>query len=297
KQLRSLIGGGTLNGRLDLRARRKTITVSTAMKIDHMDLGRMLKALDVEQILEGKLDVDLDLHGRGGSVAALMAGLKGKIIMVVGEGRINHSHIEVFGEDLGSSLLRLLTPSKQEAKYTRLNCLVSRFDIKDGLAKSTVLLLDTKEMTVAGGGKVDLKTEKLDLSMKPSPKKGLGIKGVGKLSLSLGELTKPVKLGGTLAKPLLVVDPTRTVIAIGKMFGGMLLFGPLGAAAGLASGSSADENPCLTATQAARKRGKVSSRRKGEHGGSVEEPTEDFFGSGKGAFESIGDTFKKLFGK
>jgi hypothetical protein len=56
-------------------------------------------------------------------------------------------------------------------------------------------------MSIVGAGEINLKDEKLNLSLLPSPKGAAGVGGADKISLSLGELTKPFKLGGTLVKP------------------------------------------------------------------------------------------------
>lgn len=45
----------------------------------------------------------------------------------------------------------------------------SRFDVRKGLAGSTTLVLDTNHMSVVGDGKVNLTTEKLAISLRPSP--------------------------------------------------------------------------------------------------------------------------------
>lgn len=277
-QLKSVVGGGSVQGRLDLDARTKNVVVSTALKAKGLDLRYMFKAVKAKEILKGKLDAEVVLNARGGSMAALMAGLKGKIILVVKEGQIHNQYIEVVGADLGSGLTQLINPSKQEAKETDLNCFVSRFDVTNGIADSTVLILDTRLTTIVGDGEVDLKTERLNLAMRPSPKKGISIKGVGKLSLSLSGFAKQVKLGGTLANPALVPDPTGTVVTVGKVFGGMLLFGPLGAAAGLVTGSYAEEDPCKAAIHAAKGIRRENSRSKPKAPESEVEPPEDFFG-------------------
>jgi uncharacterized protein involved in outer membrane biogenesis len=278
KQFRSAIGGGTLSGRLDVRPLRKGAVVATSLKIENFDLGHMLKKLKITEILEGQLDLDMQLEGRGRSVAALMAGLNGKISVVVGKGRVNNKYIDMLGADLSSALFRLLNPSKGKANYTDLNCFVSRFDIKDGLADSTVLVFDTKRMSVVGDGEVDLKTEELDISMKPLTKKGIGINGVGKISLSVSELAKPFKVSGTLANPTLGMDPSWAVIAIGKAFGGMLLFGPFGLAAVLASGRLGSDEPCMAAIEIAEKGIKGSGgKKRREEWSMMEEPEVDLF--------------------
>jgi hypothetical protein len=231
---------------------RKGATVATVLQIDNSDLGRMLKDLKVADILEGKVDVDVNLRARGRSVAALMAGLNGKITLIMEHGRMNNKYIDMLGADVGSSLGKLLDSSSEE-NYTELNCFVCRFDVQQGLADSTVLVVDTKATSLVGDGEIDLRAEKLDLAMRSYPKRGVGISGLGKLSLSIGEFAKPLKLGGTLRHPAFVVDPSQTIITVGKAFGGILLFGPLGLGAALVSGRLGTDNPCPKAIDAAKK--------------------------------------------
>jgi hypothetical protein len=287
KPLKAVVGGGALDGRFDLRPRGKEVALTTAIKIDQLDLGLMLKEFDVSDILDGNIDANINLKSRGQSVATLMGRLDGDIIVVMDNGRIQNKHIDLLGGDLSSGLFRLLNPSKEKADFTDINCFVSRFDIKGGLAESTVLVLDTDLMSVVGEGDIDLKTEKLNFSLKPLPKKG-----IGNLSLSLGELTEPFKLGGTLAKPTLVIDPTQTAIAIGKAVGGVALFGPAGIAADLVGGKSDDENLCLTAIEAAKKGVKISEvKGPDEKKGVVKKPAEGV----KEDFDDIGNKLKDLF--
>lgn len=258
--LEFLVGDGTVDGRFDIHPHGKIPAMAMALKIDQLDLGRMFKDLGVDGLPWGKLDVDIDLESRGNSVAALMAGLNGKTVVIVQDGRITYKLIRLLGGDLTASLLQFLNPFKKDEKYGKLNCFVTGLDIRDGLAQSTALLLDTSSVTVVGHGRIDLKTEELDLSLKSSPKKGVGIKGIAKLGLSLGKLTETLKLGGTLAKPSVGIDPTGSVITIGKAIGAVALFGPLGIAAVLADGKLGDKNPCLAAIEAAKKGGKDSGK-------------------------------------
>ncbi|NVM22174.1 MAG: AsmA family protein [Desulfobacterales bacterium] len=258
-----VVGGGGLDGHFSLHPEGKEAVLSMSLEVDQADLGRMLKELGAKEVIEGKLDAEIDLYGRGGSVAALMAGLNGKAVVVMGDGRIDNKYIRLLGTDLSSGIFRMLNPFKRETNYADLNCFVVGFNIKEGLAESSALVLDTSLLTVVGDGKADLKTEKLGMSLKPSPKKGIGIQGVGKLSLSLSELAKPLKLSGTFADPTLSIDKTRTIITLGKAVGGVALFGPAGIAAALAGGSlGGKKDTCLSAIEAAKKGSKVSGGKK-----------------------------------
>jgi len=196
-----------------------------------------------------------------------MRGLNGKTVLVMGKGRVDNKYIDLLGGDLSSSLFRLLNPFRKETQYTSINCFVSGFNIKDGVASTTAFALNTDYMVVVGEGEINLKTERLNLSLKPVPKHGIGTRLTGRLTVSLSELTRPFKLGGTLAHPSLAVDPTQTAIAFGKAIGGVMLFGPVGIAAALVGSGSGDENSCIAAIEAAKKRGQGQKRSCGRDNG------------------------------
>jgi hypothetical protein len=294
RPLKAVIGGGKLDGRIDLQPQGKGAALTAVLNVSHLDVGRMLKELNASDALEGSLDADIDVKGTGGSVAALMGGLNGKTVLVMGKGRINNKVIDLLGADLSSSIFRLVNPAKEEASFTAINCFVCGFKLKDGLADTTALVFDTSRMSVVGGGTVNLKTEKLNLSLKPVPKKGVGTSRLGKLTLSLSELSTPFKLGGSFARPSLAIDPTQTASTLGKALGGGSLFGGSGIAGALTGESSGDKDPCLAAIEAARKGVKPSAVEKpGKEKGAREEGAAGL----KEGLKDVGKELQKLFGK
>lgn len=292
--IKAAIGHGTLNGHIALESREKGAAMAIQLKAEGFELGTMLKELNITDVLEGNLDVDINLEGRGGSVAKVMANLHGHTSIIMSNGRIKNKYIDLLGDDFSTSVFRLFNPVKKKVDYTEINCLVSRFDIKKGLAKSTALVFDTGRMGVIGEGKIDLKSEKLDLSLKPVPKGGVGFSGLGKLGLSLGELAKPFKLGGTLAEPSLAIDPRQAAITLGKAIGGVALFGPVGIAAALLSGSSDDKNPCLAAIEIAKTGVKAQKNEKTAKKRKIVKETTDDVNEG---IQRVKNKLKKLFGK
>ncbi len=294
KPIEASIGGGTLDGQFELESLTETAALASRMKIDQLDLGNMLRELEAGDAVEGNVDIEIDLKSRGNSIAALMGGLNGNATMLMDNGRIENKYINLLGGDLSSGIYRLLNPGGQKENYTKVNCFVNRFDIRDGLADCTVLVFDTERMSVVGEGEINLKTEKLNLSLKPVPKEGVGTSDSRKYSLSLGELAKPFKLGGTLASPSLVIDSRQAAKMIGKAAGGVMLFGPIGIAAALLSGSSDEEDLCLAASEAAKRGVKLSASKESKGGdGSTRRTTEGGKEKGKG----IGSKLKQLFGR
>jgi uncharacterized protein involved in outer membrane biogenesis len=258
KPFKAVVAGGRLDAQLDLQGQGKVAVASTAMKIEQLDLGLMLKEVKGIESMEGRLDADITIKGRGSSVAGLMGSLDGKSVINVGKGKVDSKYIDLLGGDISSSLFKLLglTPGSQ---FTAVNCLVSGFNIKDGRADTTALVLDTDQMSVIGDGEINLKNETLNLALNPSPKGGIGSGSTGKVTASLSELAKAFRLSGTLAHPSLGVDMTQTAATLGKMVGGTALLGPIGLAAPLVSEGQVNQNLCSTALEAARKGVKMST--------------------------------------
>ncbi len=270
--IKMMVGGGTAGGWFKLLTRQGDPAIDMDLDFDTLDLGAMFDELGTEQMTSGKLDGGVEVSGRGNSLATLMAGLSGRTYLVRGKGRIAKSYLDLISMNLGGAFLDLLNPFQDKKDHTVQNCAVNRIEIVDGLA-DVALLLDTEQTTIIAAGDINLKKETLSIGIKPSPKKGFGASGVGTVSLSLSELSKPFKLGGTLAQPALAIDPGRTIFTLGKLAGALAL-GPAGIAAFLLDFSGSDENACLKAIESA----KAKAAKKDEK-------------------KKSGGFFKRLFGK
>jgi uncharacterized protein involved in outer membrane biogenesis len=241
------IGSGLAKGRFLLDSRQASPNLQADMDINNFDLGRMLDRLGYERSSEGNLDVDATLSGSGNSPAALMAGLNGAIYLSMVDGKTDSKYLDLLQKYLGTNVVRLLNPFKTQKTYTEVNCSFNSIEIIDGLADIKILL-DTDQTTIVGAGDIDFKTEKLDLGIKPTPKKGFGYGSLGTISFSLSELSKPFRLGGTLANPSLQLDPRRTAVALAK-FAGALALGPAGLAVLFSDVSLGKTDPCLQALE------------------------------------------------
>jgi AsmA family protein len=240
------IGGGQLSSRLIFQAQKNTADVDLNMDIKQMDIGEMLKKLQITKDVDGILDIDVHFIGRGNSVAAIMAGSNGKVVATLGQGKIPMGYLNYISADIGSSFMNLINPFNKKIDHAKINCAVCDFHIHNGIAKSKVIIIDDPQLTLFSQGTVNLKTEALDFHIETKPKKGIGTKETGKLSISLSKITKPFKLSGTLTHPALGIDLMSTATTIGAA-----LLGPVGWAYLLVSGSSG--NPCKKALEIAEK--------------------------------------------
>jgi hypothetical protein len=285
-----MVGGGKADVQFDLRLQDKPPRLTVAKVIDQLDLGPMFDELGYPRNMEGKLNVDIALTGQGGSMAELMAGLNGNIYITMSDGRVASKYLNLLQKYLGSDIFQLLNPFQNKAKYEEINCFVNNIGIEDGLA-DVKLLLDTEQTSILAAGDVNLKKERLNMGIKPTPKKGHGIKGVGTFSFSLKELSQPFRLGGTLAKPSLVVDPSRTAFTLGK-FAGALALGPIGIAAFFADVSVGKKDPCQIALQA------IENKKRAMDGNKTDQTAAETATRGENKKEKkSGGFFERLFGQ
>ncbi len=273
RSFKASLGKGSVDGKFSFEPEGKTALLTATMKLRKVEVNSLGKLIPLVKGVEGKLDADIAIKTHGSTVAGLIGASSGKAVLLMGKGRIDNSHIHQLG-NLGSTLFRLLNPFEKEKPYTSINCFVGSFAITNGLASTNTLVLNTQYMVAVGEGTINLQAETLDLFLKPFPKQSIGASLINKLGIT--ELTKPLKLTGTLADPTLAIDPTQTAIILGKTIGSATLFGPFGLAAALiVNPLHDDETSCVEAVAAARKGVKVK----------------------KGTIGGIGEKVKQLFGR
>lgn len=284
--LQALVGKGSVDARLSVNPQGKTVLLTSSVKLHKVDITYLANIVKAASGVEGNLDADIDIRARGSSVAGLMGTATGKAVFLMGKGRIHQKFVDLIGSDLPSGVFRLVNPFDKEKPYATINCFVGAFAMNNGLARATTFVLNTQYMVMVGDGTINLKTERLNLSLRPVPKEGIGASLIGKLGISAGELTRPFKLGGTLARPRLTIDPTRTAIALGATIGSITLFGPAAIAAALMGKTSDEETSCTAAISAAKKGVRIE-RQRGRPGK----------GKSGDVLEDIGGKVKELFGR
>jgi len=276
------IGGGKMLNSLNVQAKENMAVVDVNVDIKQMNLGEMLKTLKMTQSLEGILDLDMYLKGQGKSVAEIMEGLNGDMVASLGKGKIPTGYLNFVSADIASTLMSILNPFNEKIDSAQINCAVCDFNIINGMAKSDIIIIDDPIKSLFSKGTINLKTEALNFNIETHPKKGIGTQDTAKLSISLSKITKPFKLGGTLANPSLKIDIVNSGTTIGAA-----LLGPVGWAYLLVSGSSGKENPCKKALEIAGK-GAASTTSKAGKGKENTSATEE-------KKQGIGDRISNIF--
>ena len=145
------------------------------------------------------------LRGKGNTERELVSGLDGKIRIEVGPGQLAQSSFGFLLNDFMTQLTDTLNPFSEQQEFTQLDCAVVAADIESGLVQLQPLVAHLQQVTIISEGTLDLKTEELNFSFNSKQRKGLGI--------SASDLVNPFfKVGGTLAAPMIELDPAGTVV-------------------------------------------------------------------------------------
>jgi uncharacterized protein involved in outer membrane biogenesis len=211
------------------------------VKIDAKDVnvGYLLSSMDFTELVEGQVDLSVDLSGTGASRYDFLGNAAGRITIIGGPGQITGRRIDLWAADL---IPTMLSPRWEKQDVFDVNCMVAHIRLKEGLAEIQDCILDSQRITVASSGILNLETEALDLVLVPKPKRP-----------SLVSLANPVKIKGTLSEPEVSVtriSKKRRLAATGAL---AALINPVFLLFAFSDIGTIEANPCESAVERAHK--------------------------------------------
>lgn len=223
--------GGSAELDLQVDARGDDPQVSLHIDANDVDLENLLSQAKVEVPLDGTMDFVLDLTAQGNSAREMASSLNGTTQLAIEEGHVLTGLLTL---TTTNPISWMFTESARKG-YSSMNCLIMRFDIEDGLAKSQTLLLDTPEMQALGKGQIDFRNETLAIDVDPRAKRQ-----------RLVSLSTPFSIKGPLADPSINISTTGASLRTG----GEVLLSPLNLLGSLlpfvGNGGGDKDNLCLT---------------------------------------------------
>ncbi|HKY93787.1 MAG TPA: AsmA family protein [Kiloniellales bacterium] len=264
-------GGGTFTGQLAIDASAMPPTTSLSLAGSGLPLG-----VATDGVLNGSLEVDVELAAVGDSPKAMAASLDGRSTISSGSGTIDSELASIASAPLAAILRPLVGGGGQ----SKMNCLVNRMAWQDGIGTNQGTALDAEDFTVIGNGTVDLKSETIDFYVDSRSKE-----------TALVGLAVPMVVRGPLTKPSVTPDPAGTALGLAKT-AGLIVFPPAGLAAIIGDRAvSGDGNACVAAVDKVEEEGGPLSFF--EEAGSAISDTVESIGEGAGdTFDAIGEGAK-----
>jgi hypothetical protein len=119
--------------------------------------------------------------------------------------------IDLSGLEFGNALLSALGVPQR----AQINCMISDFDLQQGILNTKAFLIGTGESNITGTGSVNLDKETLDLHIRTVA-----------THFTIGSLPGPINIGGTLKSPS-ILPGTEVAVRGGLAAGLGILFPPL----------------------------------------------------------------------
>lgn len=252
RPLKANYGSSAVSGNVSVDVEGGTPLVSAALSGPRIAIGELLKDYANLDVLQGEGTVNIAVNGSGQSVAEIMGSLNGHARVLMGEGRMRNEGLG-YVSGVFSSIGEVL--GKKE--WVVVECLASDFQIEDGIATSKVGVLNTEVIALTIGGKIDLKEERFDLKVTPSPR-GLDI-----------SLAVPVNITGPLDDPGFSPDAIGSLTKLGSIFGSVIF--PPAALIGLTE-MGGNNHPCVEFAKKSGENGDVTPSaplQQGSGGGGV----------------------------
>ena len=185
------IGQGQIVSTINLSEKSNALSMRADVDFQRVDVSKLLNATGVARgagVIGGHAVID----GTGHSLGEILAHGNGEVKLYMGSGGdLSALLVDISGLQFGNALLSALgVPDR-----TKVQCLITDVMLKNGDATSRLTMVDTDESRIGVIGAVDLRSEKLDLTLRTQAK-----------HFSIGTLPTPIGIKGTLGSPSISPD-------------------------------------------------------------------------------------------
>jgi hypothetical protein len=203
--MRLTFEGGTTD--LDLLLdTRSTPSFTLKMVADDLELGKSIAKLQEVVPVAGKAHLNVDISSNGHSPHEMAADLSGAVSFSLEDAKIPKVYVEFLSADVLGWMARTVT---FEDSYTTLHCVMTSFDVDQGVAKSNLMFADGPHLSIEGDATLDLGQETIDMTMYPTQKK------------RVTSSTSTIKITGALADP--DVETSSSKAGTAAVVGGAIL--------------------------------------------------------------------------
>ena len=232
--LRFGMAGGSINSTIHLEGDRSPMRGRADLHARKLRLRQLFPDVTAMQNSLGQLNGDASLSGTGNSVADLLGTSNGELKLLMNDGLISRSLMEIAGLNVGNYVVGKLFGDDE----VRINCAATDMNIRQGLATPKLFLLDTENAVINVSGNVNFANERMDLSINPESK---GIRII--------TLRSPLYVRGTFKNPDAGVKAGPLIARGAAAVALGAVVAPAAALIALISPSDTDDNQCSNVLQ------------------------------------------------
>lgn len=158
--------GGSAEARFLYHPSGGSLDLDLAAKVESFDYGVLARRIDPQSEVGGKISLDVALTAKGDSPDALLSNGRGHLDFGLWPQQLQADLFDLWAVSLVGAMLTKV--DKENA--SRVNCLVARFQLEDGVMNEKVIFADTTNMSVEGRATIDFKQRHIEVSAKPKAK-------------------------------------------------------------------------------------------------------------------------------
>lgn len=196
------LSGGRAQADLRLEARASRPRLRLRVLAERFEFGRLAEALKPQTPLEGTLDLSLDLTSEELRLP-LFAGMEGHVDLAVYPRGLRVGAADYWG----TGLLHFVQLNLDPGTESRLNCAVTLFDVKDGVARSKAFFADTTRVRILGELEMDVRSRRLSGRLSPNAK-----------NPRLLAVAPSVRISGTMESPKVTMTADSLITAPLRLF-------------------------------------------------------------------------------
>lgn len=198
--LRFGFAGGNLISKITVDARQDKLKGAADVDFRNIQIAKLFPSMPKVAQGAGTIGAQIRLRGEGNNVADLLGSSNGTAGVAISDGRISNLLDAAVSLNGGKLLPLWLTGDHDIA----IRCGGAAFDVKNGVATSTLFVVDTEQTRIDGSATVDLKNERFAMQFNPKPKRP------GILSLRT-----PISVSGTFRQADFALDKKTLALRAG----------------------------------------------------------------------------------
>jgi len=200
------IPGGSLFFATSVKPGRTASEASVRAKMENFDFGVLARRSDPKTNMGGIINLEVELKSSARSFDELLANGNGYFDFSARPVNLRAGIVDLWAVNVIAAIA-----SKDDEEASKINCLVGRWSMEDGLLRPEAFVIDTSKIRICGRGQVNFKTEQIDLKVAPTPKRpeffslatplevkgkfsdfGVGVQTGGLFGTSIRFITSPI---------------------------------------------------------------------------------------------------------
>jgi len=200
------IPGGSFFFATSVKPGRTASEASVRATMENFDFGVLARRADPKTNMGGTINLDVDLKSSAKSFNELLANGNGYFDFSARPVNLRAGIVDLWAVNVIAAIA-----SKDDEEASKINCLIGRWSMKDGLLGPEAFVIDTSKIRICGKGQVNFKTEQIHLKVAPTPKRpeffslatplevkgqfsdfGVGVQTGGLFGTSIRFITSPI---------------------------------------------------------------------------------------------------------